>query len=1756
MNLEQIKGKRTVARTLLTKLITKIEGVIDTPITASFLKEHKIEELHNLMSQLAEKIVDLKALDNEIEIQTDIKDMEKEIVASDKYRESSITCKTKLTRCIASLEGSDNLSPPRTNNENVASVLETSRSVRNENQIVKLPRLNIPTFHGDCSEWLDFWNCFEAAIHKNESLSNVEKFTYLKSYLRGTALSAVSGFALTNENYLSSITILTERFARLDLIASSHLNKIMSLESVKIASNVSALRKMYDKLLVEIRSLDNMKISVDSNLICTVIMQKIPEEINLQFNRQRKANELFDVQNLIEFLRKEIECREATFLLGSKNRGENETSLHKQQTSPKSKQYSNFKRNTTSFLLTNAENKNCIFCSKNHLNHQCPLNINDRKAALKTQGRCFLCLKRRHLMKNCWKKDETCKKCNKSHNSLICDTNHLTNNSEIDILPNDLKSQEINSLLCNDAQNNSQSVYLQTFSAFSRTRRGNQIVLRILNDSGANRSFIERETAELLGLKPISKESLSISTFGSNAPKRQLYNVVELKLWSLINPDRYIKIKAIVVDSITIGQIKVPSAYVKNIASKKGIQLADLGQSTEIQVLVGSDHIWEILGRKNIKLSKRIIASETPFGHILQGIEDRFQTDQTILNHLTVVKDDFDYERVKDLWELESLGIIADKEISQSNTDILKTFEENTTYINGRYETRLLWKDDHEGLSSNYEVSKRRLFRLNNTFKRDGKLYLRYKDIISDQLNDGIIEPVKICSNLDKQTGYFMPHHAVVRECKETTKVRICYDASSNAKGELSLNDCLDSGPNLNPDLLKIILKFRSYSIAFCADIQRAFLEVGIVDEDRKFLQFLWGEEGEADLELSDPKVRIYRFSRVPFGVKCSPFLLAATLRLHAAKYKTEFPEAFKMIEDLYVDDLICGQNSVAKAAQLSSECKNILKDASMNLRQWATNSKPLEKIWKENGFEVRTPTEESHIDLTVLGLIWNNEKDNFRITSLDLQKLQCSVVTKRMVLKACGMLFDPLGLFAPFSIRIKLLVQSLWKKGILWDDPIPPDDYLLYREWLREAPDISDISIPRPYFSNFNFEEIEVHLFSDASIKAYGAVAYFRVKYPNEKIVTSFVIAKARLAPLKEISLPRLELMGTLVSARLSQYLQDTFPWLSGDKVYLWTDSQVCLHWIRGQAADWKQFVKNRVSEIQAKTNPLNWKFCNGKSNPADKLTRGVKVNSLACDEVWWSGPPWLSDGGLLYDDANISKVTVPASVESERKRSCISLLTYTKHAEHLLNLDKYSKLSKVLRITAWIRRFINNSKPSATKFTGPLSAQELFDAELFWVKYVQRTEFSEELALLSQNKPLVNSSKLFNLNPKIDEKGLIRLGARLELAHLTDYQKFPFILPGKHRFTELLINREHQNLLHSGVSNTLVQIRDYYWIIKGRQAIKSVLYSCPTCKKLRATKGTQVTAPLPLDRMHEGSAFEITAVDFAGPLFVSDKNEKVYIALFTCSVTRAVHLELVTDLSAEKYLLAFRRFISRKGLCRVIYSDNAKTFKRAQTEIEHLWKMMTDPTVLNFYGSKGIKFKYIVERAAWWGGFWERMVKMTKIALRKVLGKALLSLEELQTVVVEIEAVINSRPLTYIFDSPSEPSPLTPSHFLVGKRLTSIPHHAGPSTVLSTTRNDTLKRYIYRQKLLDVLWKRWRKEYLLLLRNANCVTPINVKHTFQKDDVVLVSEDKMPRHMWKIARVIEVHPGRDGKVRSCTLKTANSVIKRPVQLLYHFEI
>ena len=1751
---ERMKRKRGTIRTGTSKLLTRLEEEVskDPP---------DCEKLREMLSLLSTKEEVLMDLDKGIEDVTPLDELDMEIAAAQEYQERILTWKSRATRRIQKEQESVS-----------ARVSDASlHSFRSPNQqTVKLPKLIIEKYGGEISQWQEFWSQYETAIHNNDTLCKKEKFTYLRSYLTGAAARAVAGLTMTDSNYDAAIELLQNRFGRKDIVVSAHMSKLLNLTPVKRSADIMALRHLYDECEIQIRSLESLGVHSDTYgcLLCPVLLQLIPDDIALAYTRKSDPSGEWKVLELIQFLQNEVQSRERALQLTRPGNTQRDIPPNNRSFSKPASFSENRPKKWTlptaaALHTASTDPQRCVYCdSANHKPEHCPDNsVAARKEKLRKLGRCYVCLGPRHIAKYCRLKSVSCALCSRRHHQSVCEQSEAK--PDADSGSTDAVVSSVSSTLKLKA-NVQNTVLLQTVKAWTEGPAGRKIV-RCLLDGGSQRTFIHEAVVKALRLPVVRQETLQLHVFGSTAAVKTQRNIVRVSLESVWNTQQRLVIEAVETPQVCTAVIKVPGSPIQEELKKNGMQLADFSlEGTDdpgLSVLIGADYYWQAVSGKVQRITETLVAIESIFGWALQGPVSTSSVTDASCMHISLDEDTQISKQLHAFWEVESLGIVDKQTQSLEETEALQSFEQTTTHKAGRYQVELPWRPDKSDLPDNFRVAKRRFESLKRKLRMDATLYTRYNDVIQDYLQQGICEDVPKSTSVAEKpetVRYYMPHHAVFRENKVTTKLRVVFDASSHEEGCPSLNDCLLTGPNLNPNLLDVLIKFRLHQIAFTADITKAFLQIALAERDKDAVRFLWLHGPPA--KDCENELRIMRMSRVVFGVSPSPFLLAATIRKHIKQYETEQPRTVEALrESLYVDDFISSSCDVDDALSITKTAKEILFHAGMNLCKWVTNSPDLRAKWTENGVEHATETDTAGNVLKVLGLVWRPETDDFVFDLkglLDILKNKEN--TKRSVLQTSARIFDPIGFLTPFTIRVKCLFQELWERGILWDEQLPPDLAENWNQWCAELPKLHLLAIPRWYQIEIQptSETVKLHVYCDASERAYSAVAYLQGQNKEGEAVTSFVASKSKVAPLKKMTLPRLELMGALIGARLGSSLLKSLS-MQRNQLNMWTDSMIVFHWICSTAQRWKPFVSNRVTEIQALTNPELWSHCSGKTNPADLPTRGQSVETLIQSKLWWSGPASLSQ---TADAESVDEDCVADEVNTElrSKYQAVVQFTSTDQAEPLLDLDKYSRLKTVLRITAWVKRFITNARYSQ-KTQGELTAEELTAAEVYWVKVTQEHSFNQEISQLKSGQEVKRESKIKDLKPFLDENSLVSVGGRLQHSDLSFREQHPWVLPTKHRYSELLAQYCHERVMHSGVRDTLVQMREKYWVLRGRQLVKKTVSHCYICRRLKVKSAQQVTAPLPRDRVTESPPFEVTGVDFAGPLYVKSSGQsKAYIALFTCAVTRAVHLELVSDQTTERFLLALKRFIARRGLCKTIYSDNAKTFKRADQDLKELWKSIIGSELTEFFTDKGITWKFIAERAAWWGGFWERLVRSVKTCLKRILGKASLTFEELTTMLAEVEAVLNSRPLSYVDSDDSEPQPLTPAHFLVGKRLTSLPPKTmlPPSQATNVSREDMCRRWRYRQRLLTSFWNSWRKDYLMDLKSAHkCESPVPT--VLKVGDVVLIGEDNIPRQTWKMGRIAELFPGRDGLIRSCAVRTTTgSVLRRPVQLIYPLEI
>lgn len=436
--------------------------------------------------------------------------------------------------------------------------------------------------------------------------------------------------------------------------------------------------------------------------------------------------------------------------------------------------------------------------------------------------------------------------------------------------------------------------------------------------------------------------------------------------------------------------------------------------------------------------------------------------------------------------------------------------------------------------------------------------------------------------------------------------------------------------------------------------------------------------------------------------------------------------------------------------------------------------------------------------------------------------------------------------------------------------------------------------------------------------------------------------------------------------------------------------------------------------------------------------------------------------------------------------------------------------------------------------------------------IKIAQQVIFSIEIKLLNTKKPLNKDSKILALTPFIDDHGLLRVGGRLQNASLQYDNIHQIILPKNHTLTKLIAKAEHLSNLHCGQQQLLNSLRQKYWPLGGRTLAKQICHNCTTCFKFNARPLNQKMRNLPTHRVNPSPPFYLCDVDFAGPFYTRDRRSrgyrkfKAYVCLCICFCTKAVHLELVSDLSSEAFLACLRRFVARRGVPQSVYSDNGTNFVGANNELRQLYTLINDynESILRQFSNerREIQWHFIPPRSPHFGGLWESNIKNVKKHLSKVVGAAILTFEEFSTLLTQIEAILNSRPLSPLSSDPKDFSPLTPAHFLIGRSLTSVPDYD-----YTTTAENRLKIFERMQNLTQHFWKQWKREYIHQLQQRH-------KWLQSKDNriceghLVVLMEPNEPPAVWKLGRITKTHPGTDGEIRVVTVKTSNSEIRRPI--------
>lgn len=1577
---------------------------------------------------------------------------------------------------------------------------------------VKLPQLSIPKFSGQLQDWVTFKDTFLSLVGSNTTIPNIQKFHYLLAAINGEARKVIQHIPASEQGFRVAWEILVDRYENERLIINTHIDNIMKLPSL-VTENTTQLRQIVDTTKCNLEALKAMNLHTDTwdLMIIYILVQKLDNKTKREWELQIASKELPTLLQLYNFLEHRCNALESV--------------AHRPKTTDT--RQNNDRKPSHSYLSIKS---NCEVCKETHSTSQCntfrQLSNEEKYKIVKNNKLCINCLSNKHMIKDCH--SHGCNICGRWHHTLL-HRNNETSQDHVNRRPEQLQQQRnVQATYHSFKELPITCVLLATAQVKIKDCNGKARICRALLDCGSQSNFITESTVRRLGL--VQTRNRVPITGINNATSVTNYKV-ELEMSSMTTEYTSI-MNCLVLPRIT-SNMPMNDIDISTWEFPEDVVLADkeFHKSGPIDILLGAETFFEILTPGRHECKGLPVLQNTKLGYILSGkIHNDYVKRYKKHCHALFVQTDSLNHLMERFWSIEEMNtpILTKEEKACEEHFQLCTRRLET----GRYEVRLPLKDSCDKLGESYDNARTKFLALEQRLLKQPQFKQEYSAFLDEYVQMGHMTPVSEDEEKKKVPHFYMPHHGIIKEASSTTRLRVVFNGSEKSSSGISLNDLLMTGPKIQDDLFDIVQRFRLHRIVMSADIAKMYRQIWVHPDDRGLQRILWRNR-------PTQPITTYELNTVTYGTTSAPFLATRCLQQLIDDEAVHHPEAAKLAkEGFYVDDLLTGADELETAISMQQELIYMLRKGGFTLRKWSSNHPALlERLAHEDVEQNVLVNFGNERVIKALGLLWNPTTDKLMFC---VQFKQDTEFTKRSVLRIIASIYDPLGLLSPITIQCKMFLQQLWLLKVNWDEPLPTE----FREqWYRlqyNLPSIQSIQIDRLAIAKHKLKEIELHGFSDASEGAYGACLYFRSIDIMGNITTQLLCAKSRVAPLKRLSLPRLELCAAMLLADL--YLTSSRALkISVTKVRLWTDSMVVLAWLRSPATRWKTFVANRVNHIQESTNVDAWNHVKSKENPADLVSRGMDANLLRDSRLWWHGPDWLQQEDSTWPKCEETVETC----NEEKPLRVISLLTQPSDEEMF---TKFSTWTKLQRVSAYCLRFIYNCCHKNSRYQGPLSPSELREATLLCVKHAQSDNFKREKTDLMERGRLSVKSSLLSLNPFLDGRQCLRVGGRLQNSELSFDQQHPLILPKGHHITTLIIKDMHYKNAHARGQLLLSLLRQQYWIPDGRNVVKKVLHNCLTCFRLNSTTASQLMGQLPQERVTPTRAFTNSGVDYAGPFHIkqgghrSKTTVKSYIALFICLSTKAIHLELVPDLSTEAYIAALRRFIARRGICTNLYSDNGTNFVGAEKEIKKIIRETKFvESISNYANYHGIKFHFVPPGSPHMGGLWEAGVKSMKYHLRRVVGKATLTFVEFYTLLCQVEAILNSRPLCSLSNNPENLQVLTPGHFLIGTSLLSL-----PDPNLLDVPSNRLSKWLCVQQMTQHLWRHWSHDYLhqLQQRNKWKTTQPNVKI----GDLVLVKEDNLPPLVWKKAVISDIHPGKDGLTRVVTLRTATGMFKRPI--------
>ena len=1517
---------------------------------------------------------------------------------------------------------------------------------------MKLERMKMPSFSGNIRDFPCFKNDFKKQVMPLMKGNSDAAVYALRSCLKDEPSDLVRNVSNDIEEMWKR---LDERYGRLSKLTDAIMYDIKQLKAVPDSDNkrfidlVNTIERAYRDLKAV-----NMESELSNSTIVSIIEERLPPHAKSMWclkvsDKDSTVDDVNKFPHLLEFLlqhRRAIEyassdlrttkrCTHVSFDTTVQHHVKEEaasTPINTLHAKPDSKKPGS--------CWLHANSGHDILACRTYMD----MTPRDRWDMAYEYGVCWSCLRTGHRKGQCYQlKKCTVKDCK--------DTHHPTLHEERSTLTNEnvMKQKHVSEPQTDSTKKATCMLQLMRIHA----GRNNVAPLNVMWDSGAQVTMITFRKAKELDLSGV-RSNITIVKIGG---EKQL---VESRLYEV--PLHDTKGNVEMFRAYGIDQISTPiqASNTEPLASLFQVDSEQVGRPCgEIDMLIGFDYAGFHPERQ--QSIDHLLLMTNRFGMCISGSRGTTQEKTQLLVHeaeATVA-----HIKFEDFYNTEALGVACHprcgscrcgecppggKQYTLKEERELTMIEDGLELHENKWIAHYPWLKSPTSLPNNYNAA---FAMLRSTEKRLGKsteLAKLYTDQIADMENRGVAKKLS-AEDMRMYQGpvYYISHHEVIKPDSMSTPCRIVFNSSARYLNQ-TLNDYWAKGPDMLNNLLAVLLRFRENKVAVAGDISKMYHTIAMSEQDQHTHRFLWRKMNE------QCKPDVYTMTAVSFGDKPAAAIAAVSLRKTAEMGEEQFPEASNTIKkNSYVDDIIDSFNNHAEAEKITEDIDRVLAMGGFKIKEWEISGEST----SERTRGVYTVLEETTANPSskVLGIVWDSQRDCLRyvakvnfsqkkrkmhtepnLAAEDAENGIPEILTRRVILSLVNGIYDPLGLAAPFVVTAKILLRRLTMEKLDWDDAIPEterDKWVLF------------------FLSMFKMEELTFHrstkppnaigdpslvIFSDASEEAFGCCAYVRWSTP-EGAESRLLMAKSRLAPVKKITMPRLELNGALMGARVKDFIEKETT-MTFKKIYMIVDSEIVRAQIQKESYGFNTFVGVRIGEIRSLTRPDDWYWVDGSVNIADIISRGRQPEDLASDSEWQTGPSFLKDqeehwpikqsyvGDQLPDQIimKVQGIEAPASVSNA------------------IDINRFSSYSKLMRVTARIISMFR-SKPSLSNCGKTPDRYLLQEAEQMWITDAQR-KLSEHV------KP--ETMKRLGVQ---ERDGMMVAGGRLEewTGHTYDDQN-PVLLSAKSPLAELYAQQIHSGC-HLGVSSVVAKIRRKYWIVGLRDLVKRIQRRCILCKKLNKDLQTQIMGKLPAERLKEAPAWSYCGLDLFGPFAIRGttnkrSRSKGYGVIITCLLSRSVHLELVPDYGTESFLLSIRRFASIRGCPIKIWSDRGSQLRAANKEMKQAIISQDEDALKEFGCANSIDWEFTAPDAPWQNGCAESLVKSAKKAISIAVGAQVLTFSEMQTVLYEAANLLNERPIGRIPSAAEDGPYLCPNDLLLGRSTRQI--SGGPFNMPST--------------------------------------------------------------------------------------------------------